>query len=154
MQFLPTPEPNRPAPSKERRWWLPTLFTSAVAVAVTTRWPWIEVRFERLFGSHPGPPGWHTTAGFTCLCTAALVAIMAMAETRTPSSRQAVRPGSLMLVAVAAAALAFEFWSGPGNLRGVTAGWTAPFYVACAALPILLLVCAQRWRVTGAVPNR
>lgn len=154
MQFLPSPEPDPPPPAPERRWWLPALIASAVVAALATRWPWIRVEFENLFNRHHGPPGWHTTAGFTCLCTAALVTVMALAETRTPSSRQAVRPGSVMLVALATATLMFELLAGPGTLRGVSATWTPWFFVACAAVPVLLLTCLQRWRALRAVPGR
>jgi hypothetical protein len=149
MQFSAAPEPRRAPPPSEQGWWLPVLFLSAVAITLATRWPWIQVQFERLWQHHDGPPGWHTTAGFTCLCTSALVAIMAMAETKTPSSRQAARPGSLMIVTIAVTALAFEAVKGAGTLRGVSAIWTPWFYVTCAALPIMLAICLQRWRALG-----
>ena len=152
MHFLPTPEPNRPPPG-DRRWWLPVLFASAIVGAAVTRWPWIQVKFERLFGGHVGPPGWQTTAGFTCLCTSALVAVLALAETRTPSSKQAVRPGSVMLVSLATLALLFDVLSGPGTLRGVSAEWTIQFYIACFALPLLLISCLLRWRAMHYSPQ-
>ncbi|MCA8950949.1 MAG: hypothetical protein KDE27_15705 [Planctomycetes bacterium] len=152
MQFLPAPNPDRRPAARERWPWGPLLFVSAATAVLATRWPWITVAFQRLWGNHDGPPGWESTAGFTCLCTSALVAIMALAETRTPSSQQAVRPGSLMLAALATAMLAFELSTGPGTLRGVSARWTGPFWVACAALPVLLLCCAMRFRALKQQP--
>ena len=139
-------EPPRQPPWRDGSGSLVPLFLSAAVVGLATRWPWVEVAFPRLFEAASGPPGWHTPAGGTCLATAALIAIMALAETRTPSSRQAVRPGSLMLAALATGILAFEAFQGPGMLRGVSARWTPWFWVACVALPVLLLTCVVRFR--------
>lgn len=145
MKFRQEPEPQRPA-SPDRRWWLPALFAAAAVTALAVRWPWAEVRFDRLFGQFTGPPGWQTTAGFTCLCSGMLVAVMALAETRTPDSRQAVRPGSVMLMGLAALFLAYEFLAGPGTLRGVTAIRTPWFWVVCTSVPLLLVVTTERLR--------
>lgn len=130
--------------------WL--LFASAAAAAACSLLPWIRVRFESLFGSHQGPPGWHTQAGFTCLCTSALVVVMAMAENGTPTSQRAVRPGSLMLVGITTLVLAIEWNDGPGHLRGVTAAWTGWFYVLLATVPLLLTACTRRWLLASARP--
>jgi hypothetical protein len=75
-----------------------------------------------------------------------LVAIMALAETRTPGSRHAVRPGSVVLMALALAALAYEMFAGPGLLGGVTAMRTGWFWLACAGAAGLFLICAERQR--------
>jgi hypothetical protein len=128
------------------------LFGSATAAAAVSMLPWIRVRFESLFGSHLGPPGWHSSAGFTCLCTSALVAVMAMAESGTPLSQRAVRPGSLMLVGISTLVLACEWTAGPGHLRGVSAAWTGWFYVLLASLPILLAACTLRWLAAASRP--
>ena len=146
LAFLPTPEPT-PPPGQAQPWrgWL---FASAAVAAAATAWPWIEAHFGRLFA---GPPGWQTPAGFTCLCTCLLVAVMALAETQARSTQQAARPGSVMLVAVAAAALLFEWHDGPGTLRGITARWTTAFWLVVASLPVLLAVCFARWAALARV---
>ncbi|HEX5050180.1 MAG TPA: hypothetical protein VFZ65_00280 [Planctomycetota bacterium] len=151
MHFLPDPDPPAATPAAEPPFWRWLLFASAAAAAFGATLPWIRVQFERLFGEHQGPPGWHSSAGFTCLCTSLLVVVMALGETGSTRSRQAVRPGSLMLVGVAALALLFEWWNGPGMLRGVSARWTGWFYLACTGLPVLLATCAVRW---AALPRR
>jgi hypothetical protein len=112
---------------------------------VATLQPWLRVEFDRLFGHHFGPPGWHSQAGFTCLCTSALVAIMALAESPTHASRDAVRPGSLLLVVIAAVVIACEWLGGPGELRGVSARWTWAFYAALTGATALTAACTLRW---------
>ncbi len=139
-------EPPRQPPRRDRNGSLIPLLLSAATIAFASRWPWIEVAFPRLFEAASGPPGWHTPAGGTCLGSAALIAIMALAETRTPASRQAVRPGSLMLAVIATALLAFEVIQGPGMLRSVSARFTPWFWLACGALPVLLATCIVRFR--------
>jgi hypothetical protein len=142
LAFLPSPEPTPPPGEAQpwRRW----LFASAAAAALATGWPWVQVSFERLFGALLGPPGWRSSAGFTCLCTCLLVAMMALAETQARSTHQAARPASVLLVAVAAAALLFEWLDGPGTLRGVTAQWTWAFWVVASATGALLFACTRR----------
>jgi hypothetical protein len=152
LRFLPEPAPPDPLPSRERRLWTFLLFAAAAVTAIATRWPWLRVKFERLFAVHAqgsglGPPGWQSTAGFTCLCTSLLVAVMALAETGSPTSRQAVRPGSLLLAGIALVALLFDGLQGPGSLRGVSAVWTGWYYVAWVSLPILVSTCLLRWAV-------
>jgi hypothetical protein len=143
LAFQPAPEPT--PPRGEPQPWRGALFASAVVIAVATTLPWVEVAFERLFGALAGPPGWRSPAGFTCLCTCLLVAIMALAETGARATHTAARPASLMLVAVAAAALGFEGLDGPGTLGGLTAKWTAAFWTVAASVPVLLAVCFARW---------
>jgi hypothetical protein len=137
----PAPRPHREPP----RAWRRLLLASAGAAAVATALPWVRVEFERLFGRLHGPPGWHSPAGFTCLCTCLLVALMALAETNADATRQAVRPASLMLVAVSAAVLLREWLEGPGTLRGVSATWTIAFWLVAVSVPVLLAVCFARW---------
>jgi hypothetical protein len=146
MQFLPDPGSPATKPPRDARIWQLALFASAAATVFATRWPWIRVKFERLFGSYSGPPAWQSTVGFTCLCTSLMVAVMALAESGTPTSRQAVRPGSLLLACVALLTLTASALQGPGNLRSVSAAWTPWFYVASASLPLLFAACLQRWR--------
>lgn len=158
MQFLPDPAPPDPPPSRERRLWTFVLFAAAAATALATRWPWLRVKFEQLFATQGhahglGPPGWQSTAGFTCLCTSLLVAVMALAESGSPTSRQAVRPGSLLVAIIALLTLLFEGLQGPGTLRGVTAAWTGWYYVACVSLPILAGTCLLRWSATRSAPS-
>jgi hypothetical protein len=145
MLFLPDPPPRRPAPSGQAPFWRWLLFASAAAAAIGCTLPWVRVRFEGLFGSHLGPPGWHNPAGFTCLCTAALVTVMALAESGSPASQRAARPGSLLLVAISTLTVGLQWCAGPGLLRGVSAMWTACFYLVVASLPLLLAACARRW---------
>ncbi|MFY9343758.1 MAG: hypothetical protein WAT39_14815 [Planctomycetota bacterium] len=149
--FLPEPDSTPAAaagPARGRG----LLLVSAAIAALATMQPWIQVRFVRLFGEHSGPPGWQTSAGFTCLCTCALVAVMALAETPSRSTWQAVRPASTMLVAVSALAVALQWWDGPGQLRGVTAAWTFAFWFAAAGTAALLACCVVRGRPAGRRP--
>ncbi len=148
MQFAETPNLDH-APRHDRRWWRPVLYLSAGAAALATRWPWTEVRFTRIWEHVFGPPGWQSSAGFTCLCASLMATVMTLIETSSQKSREAVRPGTLLLVAIALLALLAELFAGPGMLRGVTAAWTTPFYVACVALPLLTLVCGARCIVRG-----
>lgn len=120
------------------------LFVSAAVVTICTMRPWTMVEFERLWGQLSGPPGWQSSAGFTCLSTSMLVAVMALAETSTPSSRQAVRPASLLLSLIALASMIGSLATGPGMLRGVSATWTLFYYAACAGLAALVVACAHR----------
>lgn len=122
------------------------LFASAAVAAFATMHPWVRVRFDRLFGEHWGPPGWQSSAGFTCLTTCALVVIMTMAETTAKLTHQAVRPGSAMLVIVCTLTMLLQWWDGPGHLRGVTASWTFAFWATIAATPALLAACLLRWQ--------
>ncbi|MBM4060768.1 MAG: hypothetical protein FJ265_06700 [Planctomycetes bacterium] len=153
MRFLGDPEPMPAAPPRERRLWVLVLLASALATAVATRWPWVRVKFERLFQAHLGPPGWQSTVGFTCLSTSLFVAVMALVETTSPGSKHAVRPGSLMLCCIALAMLGFAVLEGPGDLGGVSAAWTPWFYVACVGLPVLCLVCLRRWAGVRSLPR-
>ena len=143
MHFVPASE-SLPAALPAPRDWRLALYASALLAAFGATQPWVRVRFEGLFGRYFGEPAWQSTAGFTCLMTAALVAVMALAETPARTTQQAVRPASLLLVLVAACALACEAFAGPGTLRGVSAAWTWAFWLAAVGLPALLVVCAVR----------
>ncbi len=143
MWFAPSPERRLPSRPEDPQWRL-ILFVSAAVAAVSTMRPWTMVAFERLWGQLAGPPGWQSSAGFTCLCTSLLVAVMTLIETSTPSSRQAVRPASLLLSAIALLSLLASLLSGPGMLRGVSATWTLCFYLACVSLLTLSFACVWR----------
>lgn len=145
LAFAPAPRPPRP-PSPRGALWRRVLLASAAAAVFATTQPWVLVRFERLFGVHFGPPGWRSTAGFTCLCTCLLVGMLAVAETRARSTQEAARPASAVLVAVSTLALLHEWRDGPGLLRGVTADWTQAFWLLAASVPALLLACLMRCR--------
>lgn len=147
MRFLPDPVPPDPPPLREAPWWTLLLFAGALLTVLATRWPWLCVKFESLFGVHVGPPAWQSTAGFTCLVTSLMIAVMALAESGTAASRLAVRPGSLLLAAIALVVLLVSCVQGPGTLRSVSAAWTPWFYLACASLPLLALACLRRWAV-------
>lgn len=152
--FAPTPEPPRP-PAPAGALWRRALLASAALAAFATTQPWIAVRFQSLFGAHVGPPGWQSSAGFTCLCTCLLVAMMALAETRAKSTQEAARPASVLLVGLSALALAYEWRGGPGLLRGVTATWTMAWWLLAASLPALFAACLVRCRApkAGAAPG-
>jgi hypothetical protein len=145
LAFLPAP-PSSPVPSTDSPRWRGLLMLSAVIGALATMQPWIRVRFDQLFGEHDGPPGWQSSAGFTCLCSCALVMVMTLAETSTRTTQQAVRPACTLLVAISTLAVGFEMWQGPGMFRGVTAMWTWAFWLAGAAIAALLVSCLVRGR--------
>ena len=151
--FLPSPDPM-PTPASGAGHWRRVLLASAALAAIATTQPWVQVQFDRLFGSHSGPPGWQSSAGFMCLCSCALVSIMAIAETSSEVTQQAARPASLLLVAISVVSLAFEWWSGPGQLRGVSASWTFAFWLVICSLPALLAVCLARCGALAARPTR
>lgn len=153
IAFLPAP-PSSPAPSQDSPRWRGLLLLSAAAGVIATMQPWVRVRFERLFGEHDGPPGWQSSAGFTCLCTCALVVVMTLAETSTRSAQQAVRPASTLLVAISTLAVVFEMWQGPGHIRGVTAIWTMSFWAAGVAITALFVACVARGRVLRPATQR
>jgi len=144
MQFA-EPTPKNFGSPRERPFWRVLLFAAAAAGALAATQPWIRVRFERLFGEFFGPPAWQSSAGFTCLCTSALVAVMALAETQTRSAQKAVRPASLLLASVMALAVVLHIARGPGMIRGVSAAWTVSVYVGGVASLALLAACAMRF---------
>ena len=152
MQFA-HPRDARRRPPAEPAFWRHVVFASAAVGAVAATRPWVQVLFTRLFGELSGPPAWQSSAGFTCLCTCALVAVMTLAETPSRAARVAVRPASLVLVAVMTLALLLQASEGPGHLRGVTATWTAGFYAGAAAALVLLAACAVRYAATDPRPE-
>ncbi|HEX6813904.1 MAG TPA: hypothetical protein VF384_19940 [Planctomycetota bacterium] len=145
MRFLPEPESVPFGPAPEHHAWRWLLYASAAAAAFAATLPWVCVRFPRLYGEVLGPPGWQTSAGFTCFCTCLLVCVLTMAETPTVTARTAVRPGSLLIVAVAAFSILLTMWDGPGWVRGATARWTWAFVLAAVCVPMLLVACFVRW---------
>lgn len=154
LAFLPTPDPV-PAHDAAPRPWRALLVLSAAVAAFATTQPWVLVQFEALFGHNVfGPPGWTSTAGFTSLCTCALVIILSLAETELPETQRAARSASLLLVTICALAVTFQLWNGPGHLRGVSARWTYAFWLIAAALPALLLACTLRCASLRADPVR
>ena len=151
MQFAPSPARD-PAPHPDRPLWRRILLGSAAIGAACATQPWIRVRFAALFTPFSelfGPPAWHSSAGFTCLCTCALVAIITLAETGSRQSQSAVRPASLMLVVLMAASVVLHAGQGPGSLRGVSACWTSSFYAGGAAVAALIAACAMRCAAMG-----
>ncbi|MGC6486811.1 MAG: hypothetical protein ACON4Z_04140 [Planctomycetota bacterium] len=143
--FFAEPSAGRFEPQRRRPLWAALLFGAAFAAVTASCQPWLRVRFDRLFGEVFGPPAWQSTAGFTCLCTSALLAVMAAAETNTRASRSAVRPASLMLAVIMACVVATHVLRGPGMLRGVSAMWTASAYVGAGATAALVAACAARF---------
>ena len=146
MLFTQPPREDRyDAPRRRSGWRTALLLAAATGVAAATQ-PWLRVRFDRLFGDLVGPPGWHANAGFTCLCTCALIGVLTLSESRTRRSQQAVRPACLLLAGLMFAVLLQSHAVGPGRLRGVTATWTGYAYLALAAGAGLLAACATRLR--------
>lgn len=153
MQFLPTPRRPDPAPLRDHPLFRWALLACAASIALCSLLPWIRLHADQLWGSFGDPPGWQSSAGFTCLCTCALVLLLALIEDGSPTSQRAVRPGSMMLVAAAAVALWLQWQHGPGTLRGLWASWTGWFYTALVLAPVLLSVCLVRWRIAEALPD-
>ncbi|MGK0205834.1 MAG: hypothetical protein ACI89X_002792 [Planctomycetota bacterium] len=149
MQFADPKQPND-SPSgysrKERPFWRRLLFAAAAGTVIAATRPWTRVEFTTLFGEVFGPPAWQsTTAGFTCLCTSALLAVMALAESQTRSARDAVRPASLLLAVIMTLAVVMYIARGPGTLRGVSATWTLSLYIGVATSLMVLAACAVRF---------
>ena len=139
------PAPRSFGPRRGGAAWAAVLFVAAATAAAAACQPWLRVRFDRLFSELFGPPAWQSSAGFTCLCTSALVAVMAAAETGTASSRSATRPASLMLTVIMACVVTAHLLRGPGMLRGVSAAWTVSAHVGAAATAALMAACAARF---------
>lgn len=154
MPLFAEPTPPSRHPFREHPFWRRVLFVAAAVTALAAMRPWIEVQFTSLFGELSGPPGWQSSAGFTCLCTSALVAVMALAETQSRSTRQAVRPASLLLAVVMTLSLVLHLVRGPGMLRGVSATWTYSFYVGAATALAVLTACAVRFAAAAPKANR
>jgi hypothetical protein len=143
MQFRAEPDSNLgQAPARGSPW---LLFMSVALVVVAGTRPWIRVQFERLFGELHGPPGWQSQAGFTCFCSAMLIAVMTLAESSTTTTQRAVRPASLLLAVLSALTLGYEWLQGPGQLRGVSARWTWAFWLTAAVMTVLVASCGRRW---------
>lgn len=144
MRFHPGPEPlpERAAEPPAWRWLLIASALVAIGCSVT---PWVCVQFSRLWGAHSGPPGWQSSAGFTCFFSCALLVMLTLVETEAVTTQHAVRPGSLLLAALTTLVVTFEWWDGPGQLRGVSAMWTAWFYAVLVCMPFLLFACSRRW---------
>jgi len=154
MPLFAEPKPPPRHPFREHPFWRQVLFVAAAITALAAMRPWIEVQFTSMFGEYSGPPGWQSSAGFTCLCTSALIAVMALAETQTMSARQAVRPASFLLAVVMTLSLALHLIRGPGDLRGATATWTYSFYVGASTALTVLAACAVRFAATSPKTNR
>lgn len=151
LPFVPRRDRDRPLPPRrERPLWRGVLYVSAAGACLAAMRPWTRIRFPLLHDVHHdpfGPPAWQSTVGFTCLCTAALVAVMTLGETRTPATQQSVRPASLLLVSLALLSLLFDWQRGPADLRGVSAVWTWAYYAALVCLPTLWTACWMRERL-------
>ncbi|MBL8756560.1 MAG: hypothetical protein JNK15_24915 [Planctomycetes bacterium] len=147
LRFAPSPAGPKPNEDADPRPFRPLLLVAAAIVAIASLRPWLQVQFVRLFGEHDGPPGWHSSAGFTCLCTSMLVAVLACSESRAIETQRAARPGSLLLVLLATLAVGCEWWQGPGLLRGVSARWTVAFWLVLAASVALLFACVRRFEL-------
>ncbi len=111
---------------------------------LTAAFPWSRVDAAWWFGDFQAPIAVHTTAGFTCLMTCVLTALLVLSEGRTAAAREAVRTGCLLLTSAAATVLLWRLWEGPGYLRGaptVHSGW---FVVAAVAVGAALVFSRLR----------
>jgi hypothetical protein len=147
--FTRPKDPSDPlfdSPQREKAFWRRLLFIASAVTAIAATRPWTRVEFTTLFGEIFGPAAWQgTTAGFTCLCTSALLAVMTLIETRTRTTQKAVRPASLMLATIMVLSMVLHLGRGPGTLRGVTATWTLSLYLSTAASAVVLAACAARF---------
>jgi len=144
MRFHSGPAPLPPRDDAHPAW-RNVLLAGATVAALCSITPWVRVQFSRLWGSHDGPPGWQSSAGFTCLCSCALVVMLTLVETDSPRTRLAARPGALMLALVSTLVVAFAWIDGPGTLRGVSATWTAWFYALGVGVVLVVTSAARRW---------
>ncbi|MFK7740157.1 MAG: hypothetical protein AB8H80_07520 [Planctomycetota bacterium] len=143
MMFA-TPGSREFAPRSESPLWRNVLFVAAVVGGLAATQPWVRVEFVRLFGELFGPPAWKGTAGFTLLCTCALLAVMSLIETKSREAKQAVRPASALLAVVMFVSLVLHAARGPGTLRNVTASWTVSFYFGSLAAAVVVIACIAR----------
>ena len=147
LQFTESPPPDdlHRFRRRENQFWRMLLMLAAIVSIVAATQPWTRVEFVIQFGEVYAQPAWQaTTAGFTCLCTPALIAVITLVETRTRTARQAVRPASMILAVIMSLSLAAHILRGPGTLRGVGAIWTPSLMVNAASCLALLLACATR----------
>lgn len=141
----PPPEAINRFSRRENPFWRVLLILAAIATVVAATQPWTQVKFVIQFGEVYAQPAWQaTTAGFTCLCTPALIAVITLIETRTRTAREAVRPASMILAVIMSLSLAIHILRGPGTLRGVGATWTLSLFLAAASCGTLLIACAIR----------
>lgn len=122
------------------------LILCCVGVAFAAAFPWTRVAFERLWGAHDGPLGWHTSTGFTCLTTCLLTAIVAAIEGRSPHNRQAARTAGVMLMLVATIAVVARLLLGPESIRGVSGAHTGWFLLASVLVTFGAVMCGWRMR--------
>jgi hypothetical protein len=149
MNFAPGgPGRREPAPTSAPRSAGLLLGCCALAAAATA-FPWIRVRLSSLWGDFSGPIGMHTNAGFTCVTTCLLTALLVLAEGRTAPAREAVRTGCLLLMAAAGCTLAWRLWDGPGSLRGATAAHTGWFFLSAIAVAAGIVACRLRQQPRG-----
>jgi hypothetical protein len=87
-----------------------------------------------------------------------MVALMVLAltwiEGRSETSREATRPGILLLSWVGAAPMLWRLWDGPGSLRGVGAADTWAFWLATACASGSAALASWRLGHAGPVESR
>ena len=112
------------------------LITACGVAIVACSFPWSEVAVPSLWGEGPGPRGLHTTAGFTCLITCVLCAMLTAFEGASAQTREASRTACVTVMAIAAIAIAQRILRGAGALHGFTAVHTHWFWWAVIAVTI------------------
>lgn len=109
--------------------------------------PWSEVAFPRLWGEHDGPSGWRTTDGAISSIVALMVLALTLVERISPSGREAVRPGILLVSWLGVLAMGRRLIEGPGSIRSVTAANTLAFWLALAGTVAVAVVATRRLRL-------
>ena len=134
MQFLPSarpPEDRRPRGSRGLSRWL---LACCAFGAVATAFPWSYVEATHLFGEIAGPIAARTNAGFTCVTTCLLTGLLALAEGRSRSAREAVRVACVFLMGAATLVMAAHLVRGPSELFGVASSHSKWFFLAALAV--------------------
>ena len=122
------------------------LVACCAVTVVTAAFPWTQIQVTSLWGELQGPIGARTNTGFTCLMTSLLTALLVLSEGRSAPAREAVRSACIVLMGVAALALLWRAWQGPGLLRGGSATHSSWFFAAAVAVGLAVLCSRLRLR--------
>ncbi|MGE3173552.1 MAG: hypothetical protein AB7O97_13090 [Planctomycetota bacterium] len=120
------------------------LLGCCMVAVVTTAFPWVRILVPSLWGEVLGPVAARTDAGFTCVTTCLLTALLVLVEGSGAQTREAVRTGCLLMMAIAAAVIGWRLLIGPGELRGVSMAHSGWFFAAVAAVAVGVVLCQLR----------
>lgn len=118
---------------------------ASVLAALGATQPWLQLQNPGLWHERMATRGWELPEGFTCLVASAFTVLLAALETRSVDSRRAVMPGMLVTVNIAALAMLWRCWQGPGMLRGGTAAFTPWFALALVAALVAAVAATLRF---------